>query len=251
MVALAIIAVLLGSGLVALIFTLTRHDAGPNQVKPSAQLPMVDKASLEQAIHDAFTSQPPQAVICEHGLIARVGQSTRCDVTMSPAYGIQPTVTVSGVDNGKVSYSMTPAVSKTQLEAAVTDMVTRTRKVAPDTVVCLSGLDGKQGATALCDITAAGFTSRRTVLVGEVSGLAMNYGLTPVLEKSVAESSLAAQLRQSGHNPDTVTCAGDVDGKVGASQRCTAVIGGQSRDYVLIVTAASDGRVSFTYHSAN
>lgn len=251
MVALAIIAVLVGSGLVALIFTLTHRDPGPTQAKSTTQLPMVGKAALEQAIHDAFTSQPPQAVICEHGLIAQVGQSTRCDVTMSAAYGIQPTVTVSGVDNGKVSYSMTPAVSKTQLEAAVTDMVTRTRKTAPDTVVCLSGLEGKQGATALCDITAAGFTSRRTVLVGEVSGLAMNYGLTPVLEKSVAESSLAAQLRQSGRSPDAVTCVGDVDSKVGATQRCTAVTAGQSHDYTLTVTAVSDGKVSFTYRATN
>ena len=169
-------------------------------------------------------------VICERGLIAKVGQSTRCDVTMSPAYGIQPTITVSGVENGKVSYSMTPAVSKTQLEAAVADMVTRARKAAPDSVVCQSGLEGKQGAVALCDITDDGFTSRRTALVSEVSGLAMNYGLTPVLEKSVAESSLATQLGQS---PSTVKCDGDVDSKVGATQRCTAVVGGQNRAYTL------------------
>lgn len=243
-----VIAVLVVTGLAALIFTLTRPEQEAPQTKPSAALPMVDKASLEKAIHDAFTSQPPQAVICERGLIARVGQSTRCDVTMSPAYGIQPTVTVSSVEDGKVSYSMTPAVSKTQLEAAVADMVTRARKSAPDSVVCLSGLEGKQGAVALCDITAAGFTSRRTALVSEVTGLAMNYGLTPVLEKSVAESSLAAQLGQSA---ETVKCAGDVDSKVGASQKCTAVVGGRSRDYTLTVTAVEDGKVSFSYKPVN
>jgi hypothetical protein len=79
----------------------------------------------------------------------------------------------------------------------------------------------------------------------------MNYGLTPVLEKSVAENSLAGQLRQSGHRPDTVTCAGDVDSKVGATQRCTAVTAGQSRDYTLTVTAVSDGGVSFSYRPVN
>ena len=93
-----------------------------------------------------------------------------------------------------------------------------------------------------------GFTSRRTALVSEVSGLAMNYGLTPVLEKSVAESSLASQLGQS---PNTVTCAGDVDSKVGATQRCTAVVGGQNRAYTLTVTDVADGKVSFSYKPAN
>ncbi|WP_162460512.1 MULTISPECIES: DUF4333 domain-containing protein [unclassified Mycolicibacterium] len=250
-VALVVIAVLVVTGFAALIYSLTRPDQEPIQAKPSAQLPMVDKASLERAIHDAFTSQPPQSVICERGLIARVGQSTRCDVTMSAAYGIQPTVTVSSVDNGKVSYSMTPAVSKTQLEAAVADMVTRTRNAAPQSVTCLSGLEGKQGAVAFCDITDSGYTSRRTALVSEVSGLAMNYGLTPVLEKSVAETSLAAQLRQSGRSADAVNCAGDVESKVGATQRCTAVVGGQSHSYTLTVTAVSDGKVSFTYQPVN
>ena len=246
--ALVVIAGLLLTGLAALVYSLTRPEPEAVQAKPSAQLPMVDKASLERAIHDAFTSQPPQAVICERGLIAKVGQSTRCDVTMSPAYGIQPTITVSGVEGGKVSYSMTPAVSKTQLEAAVADMVTRACKAAPDAVVCQSGLEGKQGAVALCDITDDGFTSRRTALVSEVSGLAMNYGLTPVLEKSVAESSLAAQLGQS---PSTVKCDGDVDSKVGATQRCTAVVAGQNRAYTLTVTDVADGKVSFSYKPAN
>jgi hypothetical protein len=58
-------------------------------------------------------------------------------------------------------------------------------------------------------------------------------------------------LRQSGHRPDTVTCAGDVDSKVGATQRCTAVTAGQSRDYTLTVTAVSDGGVSFSYRPVN
>jgi hypothetical protein len=69
-----------------------------------------------------------------------------------------------------------------------------------------------------------------------------------VLEKSVAESSLAAQLGQSA---GTVKCDGDVDSKVGATQRCTAVVGGRSRAYTLTVTDVAEGKVSFSYKPAN
>ena len=50
-----------------------------------------------------------------------------------------------------------------------------------------------------------------------------------------------------GQSAATVKCAGDVENKVGATQRCTAVVGGQSRDYTLTVTDVADGKVSFSY----
>jgi hypothetical protein len=209
----------------------------------------VSKADLQTDISQRLTAagQTPQSVTCPSDLVGQLGQTTRCDVTMSPTNGFEPVVTVTGLQGSKVNYDITASVSTTQLEAAVSQMVANSTKTQPDAVSCQSGLDGKAGALAYCDVTTHGATSRRTAQVFEVSGLAMKYALIPVLAQPVVASSLIFQLRQIGQHPDSATCAGDLEGKVGNTVECTTVTAAQNQTYILTVTAVQGDNITYKY----
>lgn len=252
-VGVVVIAALLGIGILVLGLSINKPGAGGqgNEPQKSSALPMINKDQLEQSLSTQLTNpgQTPPMVVCEHGLIGKVGQNTRCDVTMADN-AFQPIVTVTSIDDANVKFDLAPAVSKPQLEAAVTKMIKQEAQAAPDAVVCDTGLEGKQGFVAVCHVTAAGFTSRRTVSVTKVEGLSMNYGLSPALPKSNAEKALTNQLHQIGKNPTAVSCAGDLEGKIDATLRCTASFGGSSQDYILTVTDNQNGAITFKYTPA-
>lgn len=244
-----IVAVLLGVAIVVLGLSVGHHDdATSTGPKKSTALPMVSKDQLEESLSKQLANpdQAPPTVICEHGLIGKVGQNTRCDVT-SAGNAFEPIVTVTRVDDANVKFDLAPSVSKTQLEAAVAKMVTQEAQAGPDSVVCDTGLEGKEGFVAVCHVTAAGFTSVRHVQVSQVQGLSMHYSLAPALTKSSAEKALTAQLHQSGKFPNATTCGGDLEGKVDSTLRCTVNYGSQRQDYILTVTDNRNGAISFKY----
>lgn len=166
---------------------------------------------------------------------------------MGPTSSFEPIVTVTSLEGNKINYTITPSVSKSQLETSVSKLVANTTKTAPDSVSRQSGLEGKVGAVAYCDVTAAGVTTRRSVEVAEVSDLRMKYGLIPVLLKSVVESSLVFQLRQTGKNPDSVACSGDLQGRVGNTVECSIDTAGQSQTFIVTVTAVQGESISYKY----
>lgn len=211
--------------------------------------PKVSKEDLQKDISQRLTAagQAPQSVTCQGDLTGALGQTTRCDVTMGPANSFEPIVTVTGLEGTKVDYDVTPSVSKTQLEASVSRMVANSTKAPVASVSCQSGLEGKIGALAYCDVTAGGATTRRTVEVTNVSGLSMSYGLVPVLPKAVAESSLRFQMNQIGQHPDSVTCANDLEGKLGNTVECTTLTAGQTKTYILTVTAVTGENITYKY----
>ncbi|MDH6243013.1 DUF4333 domain-containing protein [Mycobacterium sp. OTB74] len=131
--------------------------------------------------------------------------------------------------------------------SAVSRMVVASSKVPVDSVSCQSGLDGKPGAAAYCDVTSHGVTTRRTVEVTTVTGLAMSYHVVPILPKAVVESSLVFQLKQIGQHPDSATCTDDLAGKPGNTVECTTVTGGQPQTYILTVSAVKDDNITYKY----
>jgi hypothetical protein len=215
----------------------------------SHEPPKVSKETLQQDISQRLTSagQAAQSVNCPNDLVGQLGQVVRCDVTTGPANSFQPVVTVTGLEGSKVDYDVTPSVAKTQLESAVSQMVTNTAKKQPDSVNCQSGLDGKVGAVAYCNVVTNGAATRRTVVVSEVTGLSMKYGLIPLLAQPVLAASLQFELRQVGQHPDSATCASDLEGRVGNTVECTTVTAGVPQTYVLTVTAVQGQNITFKY----
>jgi hypothetical protein len=213
----------------------------------------VSKTDLEKDITQRLTdkNQKPQTVTCKDDLQGEVGKSTRCEVVLSSTNAFEPVVTVTKVDGTTVSYDMTPAMSKTQLEKGVSDLLAQASGTAVDSVTCDGGLDGKVDNSTHCDVTAGGTTNKRTVVVTKVDGLMMYFNVLPVLEKAQVESSLLDQLaKQLGSRPDSATCSGDLEGKVNNSITCTVVAGQETQDFKITVTSVNGDRIDFNYAPA-
>lgn len=212
--------------------------------------PAVSKDALQTdiAARLAKAGQQPQSVTCKEDLIGEVGKTTRCEVVMSPSNSFQPVITVTGVDGSAINYQMSPAVSKEQLEKAVSRLVGDAAGVQVASVSCESGLEGKVGATAHCDVDSGGVALRRTVQVNSVEGLMMNFAVVPVLTKDEVASSLLDEFaRQSGRRPDSAQCAGNLEGEAGNTVDCTVVSGQDTTSFTLTVTTVTGGTINYTY----
>lgn len=212
--------------------------------------PLVDKADLQKDITDRLTKAgaKPESVTCKDDLQGEVGKTTRCEVVLSATNSFEPIVTVTKVDGSTVSYDMAPAVNKEQLEKTVTTMVSQASGSNVESVSCESGLDGKKGAEAHCDVTAGGVTLKRTVEVTEVNNLLMNFTVIPVLPKAQVENSLLDQLQtQLGHRPDTADCTADLEGKPGTTVECSVVAGEEHQDFTLTVTTVDGDTVNYSF----
>ncbi|WP_319433634.1 DUF4333 domain-containing protein [Mycobacterium sp. RTGN5] len=213
----------------------------------------VSKTDLEKDISQRLekAGEKPQTVTCKDDLKGEVGKTTRCEVVLSSDNSFEPVITVTKVEGTTVSYDMTPALSKTQLEKGVSGLLAKSANVAVDSVNCESGLDGKEGTETHCDVTVSGVTTKRTAVVTKVEGLMLYFNVLPILEKAQVESSLLDQLAtQLGSRPDSANCTGDLEGKVGNSVTCTVVAGSETQDFALTVTAVNGDRIDFNYKPA-
>jgi len=212
--------------------------------------PVVSKSDLQNDISERLekAGQKPESVTCKSDLEGEVGKTTPCEVVLSDTNSFEPVVTVTKVEGSTVSYDMTPAVSREQLEKAVSHLVAKASDVKVDSVRCESGLEGTKGAEAHCAVTTGSATLNRTVAVTKVDGLLMNFTLIPVLPKRQVEDSLGDQLEsQLGQRPDSVDCAGDLEGKAGNTVDCLVVAGDESQDFTLTVTGVRGDRINYNY----
>ena len=173
-----------------------------------------DALQTDIAARLAKAGEQPQSVTCNEDLVGEVGKTTRCEVVMSATNSFEPVITVTGVDGSAINYEMSPAVSKEQLEKAVSRLVADAARAQVASVSCESGLEGEVGATAHCDVDAGGVKLRRTVEVNTVEGLMMNFDVVPVLTKAEVESSLLDELEsQRGRRPDSAQMLGQPGGQ--------------------------------------
>jgi Domain of unknown function (DUF4333) len=207
-----------------------------------------DALQTDIAVRLGKAGEQPQSVTCQDNLIGKVGKTTRCEVVMSPTNSFEPLITVTGVDGSAIDYEMSPAVSKEQLEKAVSRLVTDAAHAPPASVSCESGLDGKVGATAHCEVDSGGVKLRRTVKVNTVEGLMMNFDVVPVLTKAEVESSLLNELAvQTRRRPDSARCSGNLEGRPGNSVDCTVATGPDTVSLILMVTTVEGDKINYSY----
>ena len=212
--------------------------------------PAVGKDALQTdiAARLANAGETPQSVRCEEDLVGAVGETARCEVVMSPTNSFQPVITVTGVEGDTINYEMRPVISKQQLEKAVSRLVADASQAQVVSVSCASGLNGKVGATAHCEVDAGGLKLRRTVEVNKVEGLMMNFDVVPVMTKEEVASSLLDEFkRQSGQRPESAQCEGNLEGEVGNTVECTVVTGQDTASYTLTVTTVTGGSINYSY----
>jgi hypothetical protein len=115
-------------------------------------------------------------------------------------------------------------------------------------VSCDSGLEGKVGATAQCDVDAGGVKLRRTVEVTTVEGLLMNFDVVPVLTKAEVETSLLNDIAiQTRRRPDSARCSGNLEGRPGNTVECAVVTGPDPASFILMVTTVEGDKIDYTY----
>jgi hypothetical protein len=212
--------------------------------------PTVSKDALQTdvAARLAAAGEQPQSVTCKEDLVGEVGKTARCEVVISPTNSFEPVIRVTRVDGGTIDYEMSPAVSKEQLEQAVSRLVADAAHARVASVVCESGLTGTVGATAHCEVDSGGVRLRRTVEVNKVEGLMMNFDVVPVLTKEEVASSLLDEFeRQSGRRPESAQCEGNLEGRPGNTVHCTVATGQDSASYTLTVTTVSGGSINYSY----
>lgn len=91
---------------------------------------------------------------------------------MSETNVVQVNTTVDKVDGKKIDFTYSPALTQEQLQKTVKGMA------AAESVTCESGLDGKVGATAKCQIIRDGNATDANVEATKVEGLAIDLTIT-------------------------------------------------------------------------
>ncbi|MBV8863677.1 MAG: DUF4333 domain-containing protein [Mycobacterium sp.] len=123
----------------------------------------------------------PQSVTCQGDLNGAVGQSTNCQIVMTPVNTFEAHVTVTGVDGDKVNFDATPALTQDQLQKQVLSIETQQNHLQVASVNCQSGLNGKVGQTANCTLNGAdGQTLNTVVTMVKVNGMLMQFDIKQV-----------------------------------------------------------------------
>lgn len=212
-------------------------------VKVEKTAASVSAADLQKKLTDQFAAseKPPKSVTCKDDLVAEVGKTSSCEVALDDNNHVQAVVTVTSVNSGDVQYDIMPAYTKDELAKAVSSML-------PDsTVACATGLEGKIGATAMCDVTRDGIDSKRVLEVDDISGLQMDVSVKRLWPKEKVQEVLMQRLNADGTPAETVECVDGVIGKTGQNVECAAVTGNQKKGYVVTVTTVEDDDFGIDY----
>lgn len=202
----------------------------------------VSAADLTKNITDTLTKvgKPPQSVSCSGDLPGEVGKSTSCDITLTPDNRFQAIVSVARIEAGRPVPVFSPAASKDQLAQLVS------RLTGASAVSCESGIEGKVGQDAQCDLNRNGVSLKQTVEVTKVEGLEMSLAVLPSLAKQQVQQLVADKLAVGAPaRPQSVDCAGDLQGKPGATLECSVVTDGAAQPYVLAVTGVQGDAINF------
>lgn len=219
-----------------------KEDAGTKAAEATESAkPGISAADLQSQLTDRLGGEgmPVDSITCEGELPAEIGASTRCDVQFTETNDVEAIVTATDSEGG---YDLTPAMTKAQLEKAVTEMS------SAQSAKCTDGIDGTVGASSECDLTTDGTTVTRVVEVTEVDAPTLGLGLSmyAIVPQQQVEELLMQQLGADGQPVETVECVGDGSTKDNATVECVAVSGDQQQGYLVTVSDAA-GDVAVEY----
>ncbi len=205
----------------------------------------VPGTQLQRGIADKLAQAGTTAswVDCPKDLPAAVGRTTRCVVSFGAKDAGTVILTTTEVNGDKVDWEVTGVeLTKDQ----VTDRVASPTPGAA--VKCDSGLDGRVGEWATCEIKKGGQTTKQIVEVASLKGLRADLKLIPLLSKQQVEQLLLAKMAAvSGWPPNAADCDGDLLGVKGTLMNCSVMTAGKSDPYVLAVTDTAGGTVDFSF----
>ena len=221
---------LLGGGLAAC--------SGSMKVETSST-PAVSAADLQKDLTDT-------SVTCKDDLVGEVGKSAACDVELGENSSEEAVFTATKVDGTAVTYDITPALSKDQLQKVVSGTASGQQ------AACDSGLAGKAGAKANCEVIQDGAPSKRVAIVNGIgipAPLSMDVSVVQVLPKQRVQEMMMQQMGADGNPVESIDCVDDVLSKKGSVVECTASAGGKTQALVVTVTNAQGSDVTLSYEA--
>lgn len=208
--------------------------------------PSVGAADLQKDLNERLSAagMTVKSVTCKDDLVGEVGKTAGCAVEFSENNTVEAVFTATKVDGSTVNFDILPALTKDQLQKAATMIA------AAQSATCDSGVDGKVGARAKCEVTKDGATTKQVAEVTEVdpAKLGLEVSLWEVLSnqqvKDLLSDKMAADLGQA---PETIDCVDDVIKKQGSVVECSVSSGGQTTAYDVLVTDAQGDMINLDY----
>lgn len=175
-----------------------------------------------------------KSVTCKDELVGEVGKTARCDVSFGDTNNVEAVFTATKVEGSTVSFDISPAMTKEQVEKAVAGIAS-----APS-ATCAAGLDGIVGTLTTCEVTKDGTPSKVVAEVAQVDAakLGLELSVYMMLPKQRVEEVLMQKLASDGTPVETVECVDDVAAKVGSAIECVTVTGNDKQGYDVTVTEA-------------
>ena len=205
----------------------------------------VSADALQKDLTDRITKagMTVKSVTCKDDLVGEVGKTARCDVAFSDTNNIEAVLTTTKVEGDTVSFDMSPAMTKDQVEKAVAALA------SVPTATCATGLEGTVGASTKCDTTQDGTTTKRIAEVAEVvpEKLGLELSVYTLLPKQQIEEVLLQKLSSDGTPVETVECVDDVASKVGSVVECVSVVGTDKTGYDVTITQVEGDIVDLDY----
>ena len=186
------------------------------------------------------------SVTCKDDLVGEVGKSAACDVELGENSSEEAVFTATKVDGTAVTYDITPALSKDQLQKVVSGTASGQQ------AACDSGLAGKAGAKANCEVIQDGAPSKRVAIVNGIgipAPLSMDVSVVQVLPKQRVQEMMMQQMGADGNPVESIDCVDDVLSKKGSVVECTASAGGKTQALVVTVTNAQGSDVTLSYEA--
>lgn len=205
----------------------------------------VSAAELQTNLTERLTTagSPPESVTCKGELVGEAGKTARCDVVFSDTNSLEAIVTATGAEGSEISYELTPAMTKEQVEKAVASLS------SAKSAKCDAGLDGTVGNSTNCEITLDGQAAKRIVEVAEVdpAKLGIELSVFMLLPKEQVQEVLMQKLSADGTPVETVDCVEDVASKAGSVVECVAVTGDQQQGYDVTIVEAEGDNIDLDY----
>jgi hypothetical protein len=142
--------------------------------------------------------------------------------------------------------SSSHAVSKRDVESQISSTLTDANGNKPTSVSCPKDLDAKVGAQLNCTAQGKDHSSTVNVTVTGVNGSDVKFDIVPMFDKDKVIQQISTKLTDpAGNKPDSVTCPGDLLGKVGAQLNCDMKVKGTPWGVTVTVTRVAGTDVFF------
>jgi predicted thioesterase len=143
------------------------------------------------------------------------------------------------------TFGSSHTVSKSDVEGQISSKFLDSGGGKPSSVTCPNDLDAKVGAKITCSMKVKDQPYLVDVTVTTVNGNDVKFDMQEKIGKDQVQQLITAKMSDSsGNKPDSVTCPGDLTGRVGAEVNCQMKIKGTSYNVNATVSSVNGNEIT-------